>query len=163
MSKARRAAEVIFQRRSPLGLVGSSLTTTNSAWVSPDATIGPLGDSYYEYLLKVRVDGWVGDSNPPFDRPHPTRPPTATPQQAYLMFGDRSYLDMFVTLYTSAMAHMRLPGLVGGPRQASFLVDINMHSGRMAKVWVSSLGAFWPAMQVLAGVIGGAGGGGGLV
>lgn len=77
--------------------------------------------------------------------------PAAPSPQAYLMFGDRSYLDMFVTLYTSAMAHMRLPGVVGGPRKASFLVDINMHNGRMAKVWVSSLGAFWPAMQALAG------------
>lgn len=115
------------------------------------------------------------------------------------MFGDRAYLDMFVTLYTSAMvsrapscctqlqrwlyvksrvparprqrragaqlaaarppardpqAHMRLPEPVGGRKRASFLVDINMHSGRMARVWVSSLGAFWPAMQALAGARG---------
>ena len=30
-------------------------------------------------------------------------------------------------------------------------VDVNMHSGRMARVWVSSLGAFWPGMQALIG------------
>ncbi|KAI8469988.1 MAG: glycoside hydrolase [Monoraphidium minutum] len=122
LARARHAAEAIFRRRSALGLVGSSLRTADSAWVSPDATIGPAGDSYYEYLLK-----------------------------AWLMTGDTHYLDMFTSLYASAMAHMRLPRLVGGVRRASFLVDVNMHSGRMARVWVSSLGAFWPAMQALAG------------
>lgn len=53
LSRARHAAEAIFRRRSPLGLVGSSLRTADSAWVAPEATIGPAGDSYYEYLLKV--------------------------------------------------------------------------------------------------------------
>lgn len=38
------------------------------------------------------------------------------------MFGERPYLDMFVDLYTNAMAHMQLPGPVGGSRAASFLV-----------------------------------------
>lgn len=52
-ARARGAAELIYRRRSALGLVGSSLHTTTTAWVSHDATIGPLGDSYYEYLLKV--------------------------------------------------------------------------------------------------------------
>jgi hypothetical protein len=51
---------------------------------------------------------------------------------------------------------LQLPG-GGAPLQASgqfgsaFLLDVHMDSGRLLKPWVSSLGAFWPAMQALAG------------
>jgi hypothetical protein len=54
---------------------------------------------------------------------------------------------------------LQLPG-GGAPLQASgkfgsaFLLDVHMDSGRLLKPWVSSLGAFWPAMQALAGELG---------
>jgi hypothetical protein len=38
-----------------------------------------------------------------------------------------------------------------GAAASAFLLDVHMDSGRLLKPWVSSLGAFWPAMQVLAG------------
>ncbi|GBF88425.1 hypothetical protein Rsub_01137 [Raphidocelis subcapitata] len=123
LRRAQAAADAIYRRRSPLGLVGSHLATGSGAWVGADATIGPAGDSYYEYLLK-----------------------------AYLMTGRRSHLAAFAELYASAMAAMRLPAPVGGPRvAASFLLDVQMHTGRLARPFVSSLGAFWPATQALAG------------
>jgi hypothetical protein len=53
--RAHRAAAAIFRRRSALGLVGSSLAVASGGWLSQEATIGPLGDSFYEYLLKVRA------------------------------------------------------------------------------------------------------------
>jgi hypothetical protein len=190
--RAHRAAAAIFRRRSALGLVGSSLATPNAAWLSQEATIGPLGDSFYEYLLKVGLGApYAGSAclgcrharnggcrfmalaltqpptSPPTARPfilalpHPPHPnaPPHPPRKAYLMFGGRAYLDMFVALYDAAMAHMSLPRPVG-PRSASFLVDVNLHTGRMTKVWVSSLGAFWPGMQALAGGSTGGGTGG---
>ena len=50
---------------------------------------------------------------------------------------------------------LQLPGPVPSHQQATFgsafLLDVHMDSGRLLKPWVSSLGAFWPAMQVLAG------------
>jgi hypothetical protein len=46
------------------------------------------------------------------------------------------------------MRHMRLPGAWA---QAGWLADVSMDNGHLARPWVSSLGAFWPGMQVLAG------------
>lgn len=37
----------------------------------------------------------------------------------------------------------------------AFLLDVGMDDGRLARTWVSSLGAFWPGMQALAGESGG--------
>lgn len=45
--------QAMYERRSKLGLVGSSVDVGSSGWVSREATIGPGIDSYYEYLLKV--------------------------------------------------------------------------------------------------------------
>jgi hypothetical protein len=45
---------------------------------------------------------------------------------------------------------LQVPGQLGASSSA-FLLDVHMDSGRLLKPWVSSLGAFWPAMQVLAG------------
>jgi len=46
--------QVMYDKRSKLGLVGSSFDTSRSDWSSRETTIGPGIDSYYEYLLKVR-------------------------------------------------------------------------------------------------------------
>ena len=48
--------QVMYDKRSKLGLVGSSFDTSRSDWSSRETTIGPGIDSYYEYLLKV-ADG----------------------------------------------------------------------------------------------------------
>ena len=99
---ARRAAAAIYARRSPLGLVGSALHAASGAWVAPEATVGPLADSYYEYLLK-----------------------------AWLLRGDDGALGMFADLYAAAMARMTLPEPVGGDLRASFLVRRRLR-GRVA-------------------------------
>ncbi|GIL75349.1 hypothetical protein Vretimale_8025 [Volvox reticuliferus] len=68
--------------------------------------------------------------------------------KAYLMFGKAEYLHMFADLYASTMRWMQIPGTFKG---YSFIVDVHMDNGRLAKPFVSSLGAFWPGMQALAG------------
>lgn len=68
--------------------------------------------------------------------------------KAYLMFGDEQYLDWFAELYGSTMKYTQLPISFRG---YSFLVDVQMDTGRLARHFVSSLGAFWPAMQALIG------------
>jgi hypothetical protein len=47
-------------------------------------------------------------------------------------------------------ASAQVPGQLGASSSA-FLLDVHMDSGRLLKPWVSSRGALWPAMQVLAG------------
>jgi ER degradation enhancer, mannosidase alpha-like 2 len=50
--KAKRALVETFKRRSPIGLVGSTINTETGAWIDPDSHISGGIDSYYEYLWK---------------------------------------------------------------------------------------------------------------
>ena len=50
--KAKRALVETFKRRSPLGLVGSSINVETGEWLDPESHISGGIDSYYEYLWK---------------------------------------------------------------------------------------------------------------
>jgi len=51
-AKAKRAIVELYNRRSPIGLVGSSINVNSGRWVDTESHIGGGIDSYYEYLLK---------------------------------------------------------------------------------------------------------------
>jgi len=53
--KAKRALTELYNRRSPLGLVGSAIDVETGKWSDPESHISGGIDSYYEYLLK----GWL--------------------------------------------------------------------------------------------------------
>lgn len=50
--KAKRALVEVYKRRSPIGLVGSTINVETGAWADKDSHISGGIDSYYEYLLK---------------------------------------------------------------------------------------------------------------
>ncbi len=51
--KAKRALVEIYNRRSSIGLVGSSINVKTGEWTDPVSHISGGIDSYYEYLLKA--------------------------------------------------------------------------------------------------------------
>ena len=53
--KAKRALVELYNRRSPIGLVGSSINVKTGKWSDPISHIGGGIDSYYEYLLKASI------------------------------------------------------------------------------------------------------------
>jgi ER degradation enhancer, mannosidase alpha-like 2 len=53
--KAKRALVELYKRRSPIGLVGSSINVKTGKWTDPTSHIGGGIDSYYEYLLKASI------------------------------------------------------------------------------------------------------------
>jgi ER degradation enhancer, mannosidase alpha-like 2 len=53
--QAKRAVVELYNRRSPLGLVGSSINVKTGEWTDPVSHIGGGIDSYYEYLLKASI------------------------------------------------------------------------------------------------------------
>lgn len=57
---ARKAAVAVFERRSKLDLLATRIDALTGQWKSRTATVGSLGDSYYEYLW----DSWqlLGDA-----------------------------------------------------------------------------------------------------
>ena len=50
--KAKRAVVELYNRRSPIGLVGSTINVKSGQWTDPVSHISGGIDSYYEYLLK---------------------------------------------------------------------------------------------------------------
>ncbi len=63
--KAKRGVMAMYERRSPLGLVGEEIDVETGEWTSPVSHVGGGIDSYYEYLLKsARL---FGDAD--FERP----------------------------------------------------------------------------------------------
>ncbi|KAK9800749.1 hypothetical protein WJX73_004612 [Symbiochloris irregularis] len=63
--------------------------------------------------------------------------------KAYLLFGDDEYWDMFNCAYSTVMLHYR----TGGP----WYHDSDIRTGRPTQFQFTSLQAFWPGLQVLAG------------
>ncbi|HEY4900991.1 MAG TPA: glycoside hydrolase family 47 protein [Terriglobales bacterium] len=53
--KAKRALVEIYNRRSPIGLVGSSINVETGKWTDSDSHVSGGIDSYYEYLLKAWI------------------------------------------------------------------------------------------------------------
>ena len=51
--KAKHALVELYNRRSPIGLVGSGINIRTGAWTDETSHIGSGIDSYYEYLLKA--------------------------------------------------------------------------------------------------------------
>jgi mannosidase alpha-like ER degradation enhancer 2 len=66
--KAKRALVETYKRRSPIGLVGSTINVETGAWTERDSHISGGIDSYYEYLWKC-----------------------------WLLFGDQDCLEMWKT------------------------------------------------------------------
>ena len=50
--KAKRALVEVYNRRSPIGLVGSSINVKTGEWTDPTSHISGGIDSYYEYLAE---------------------------------------------------------------------------------------------------------------
>jgi mannosidase alpha-like ER degradation enhancer 2 len=53
--KAKHAVVELYNRRSPIGLVGSSINVKTGQWTDPISHISGGIDSYYEYLLKAAL------------------------------------------------------------------------------------------------------------
>jgi len=125
---ARRAAFALAARADPAtGLVGNTLSVDTGAWARTDAGVGAGIDSYYEYLLK-----------------------------SYLLTGDEAWLGAWAAAHAALMRWCNAPTLPpgrGGDRSVPppWRVDVDMGTGALAKPWVSSLAAFFPGLQALAG------------
>ena len=53
--KAKRALVETYNRRSPIGLVGTNINVETGKWTNPDSHVSAEIDSYYEYLLKCAI------------------------------------------------------------------------------------------------------------
>ncbi len=59
---AKRAVTEVYRRRSPIGLVGTTIDVESGEWENPSSHVSGMIDSYYEYLLKA----WLLFDDPDF-------------------------------------------------------------------------------------------------
>ncbi|CAB1108976.1 unnamed protein product [Ectocarpus sp. CCAP 1310/34] len=114
---ARRAVGALWERRSPLGLVGGGVKGSTGKWDSRTASIGAGTDSFYEYLDK-----------------------------SARLFRDAEMRGMFREAYAGVEEN-----LVWGRWHVE--VDMWKGKGNPSNYRVSSLQAFWPAVQAGAGSV----------
>lgn len=147
---ARRAVRALWKQRSKLNLVGASVDTQTGKWRGSHTGIGAGVDSFYEYLLKT-----------------------------HLLFGDEEWREMFQEARAAVHDHLKFGSLFvevrarrnhaataphnAPPRapatrtslvtRAACAVQVGLHQGRLSprRPVVSSLQAFWPALDVIAG------------
>lgn len=119
---AKRAAQAVFDRRSVLDLLGTTIDVETGGWLNT-VSVGPQPpvDSYFEYLL----DG-------------------------YHLFGDRDLLAWFQTL--TAALQRRQWDLQGGHwwyRQVQFQTGtlVNNRESELAAFWAGSLGEAGKRME----------------
>ncbi|XP_051960020.1 ER degradation-enhancing alpha-mannosidase-like protein 3 isoform X2 [Xyrauchen texanus] len=112
---ARKALDVLWEKRQRgSDLVGTVINIHNGEWVRRDSGVGAGIDSYYEYLMK-----------------------------AYILLGDKVYLERFNTHYSAIMKYISQPPL---------LLNVHMHNPTVnVHSWMDSLLAFFPGLQVLRG------------
>ncbi|CAI5526972.1 unnamed protein product, partial [Closterium sp. Naga37s-1] len=67
--------------------------------------------------------------------------------KGYLLLGTSTFCRMFSKVYSGAMRYMA----VRGESMVRWLLDVSIDNGHLGRHYASSLQAFWPAMQVLAG------------
>jgi mannosidase alpha-like ER degradation enhancer 2 len=131
--KAKRALVEIYNRRSPIGLVGTWINVETGHWTDTDSHISGAIDSYYEYLLKCAI-----------------------------LFDDQDCREMWnqsIATINKYLAH-RVFRYADGTRDGRSVLDRNpelwyghadMNTGQRTSTVYGALDAFFPAVLALSG------------
>jgi mannosidase alpha-like ER degradation enhancer 2 len=131
--KAKHALVEIYNRRSPIGLVGTWINVETGQWTDTDSHISGAIDSYYEYLLKCAI-----------------------------LFDDRDCRKMWnesikaINLYLAPDVSRYADGKVDGRPGLGWVPELwyghaDMNSGKRTSTVSGALDAFFPAVLALSG------------
>jgi Glycosyl hydrolase family 47 len=125
--KAKRALVETYNRRSPLGLVGTRINVETGAWTRTDSHISAEIDSYYEYLLKC-----------------------------WLLFGDQDCKKMWLESIAAINRYLadevrREKGTLLGtlPFEELWYGHADMNTGKRTATTYGALDAFFPAVLAM--------------
>ena len=119
--KAKRALVEIFNRRSPIGLVGTWINVETGQWTDTDSHISGAIDSYYEYLLKCAI-----------------------------LFDDRDCRRMWNESITAINQYLR-DETRGRMKPELWYGHADMNAGKRTATTYGALDAFFPAVLALSG------------
>ena len=128
--KAKRALVETYKRRSPIGLVGTSINVDTGKWTNTDSHVSAEIDSYYEYLLKCS-----------------------------LLFGDKDCEAMWVDSIAKIHSYLADEGQNMSKKNVNGAVIVgdlwyghaDMNTGKRTATTTGALDAFFPAVLVLDG------------
>jgi mannosidase alpha-like ER degradation enhancer 2 len=123
--KAKRALVETYNRRSPIGLIGTRFNVETGKWTNTDSHISAEIDSYYEYLLK-----------------------------SWLLFGDQDCKRMWLESIPAINKYLADEFVREGARQSSpelWYGHADMNTGKRTTTSYGALDAFFPAVLALSG------------
>jgi mannosidase alpha-like ER degradation enhancer 2 len=123
--KAKRALVETYNRRSPIGLIGTRFNVETGKWTNTDSHISAEIDSYYEYLLK-----------------------------SWLLFGDQDCKRMWLESIQSVNKYLADEFVREDSRQSSpelWYGHADMNTGKRTATTYGALDAFFPAILALSG------------
>src|SRR5207247_2205803 len=119
--KAKRALVEIYNRRSPIGLVGTWINVETGQWTDTDSHISGAIDSYYEYLLKSAI-----------------------------LFDDADVRRMWDDSLTAINQYLR-DETKGRMKPELWYGHADMNAGKRTATTYGALDAFFPAVLALSG------------
>ena len=123
--KSKRALVETYNRRSPIGLVGTRLNVETGEWTNTDSHVSAEIDSYYEYLLK-----------------------------SWLLFGDQDCKRMWQESISAVNKYLADEFVREGSRQSIpelWYGHADMNTGKRTSTTYGALDAFFPAVLALSG------------
>ncbi len=127
--KAKRALVETYNRRSPIGLIGTGINVETGKWTNTDSHVSSEIDSYYEYLLKCS-----------------------------LLFGDKDCEAMWIDSIAKINTYLadEGPNMSKLNNGAAVVGDLwyghaDMNTGKRTATTSGALDAFFPAMLALDG------------
>jgi Glycosyl hydrolase family 47 len=133
--QAKRALVEIYNRRSPIGLVGTWINVETGQWTDTDSHISGAIDSYYEYLLKCAIL---------FDDQDCRRMWNESIKAINQYLRDPRTAEVVVT-------PRRGPGPISGIQPVLWYGHADMNTGARKSTIYGALDAFFPAVLTLAG------------
>jgi len=127
--KAKRALVEIYNRRSPIGLVGTWINVETGQWTDSDSHISGAIDSYYEYLLKCSI--------------------LLDDQDCKRMWSDS--IAGINTYLGDEISRQRLSIIGRIPYEELWYGHADMNTGKRTATTYGALDAFFPAVLALSG------------
>lgn len=130
---AKKAFWAVWQRRSPIGLIGGGIDAESGQWTMPPlAGIGAGVDSFFEYALKSHILL----SNLPYD---PSTHATDAPE---------NFLAAWEDAHASVKRHVMRSNMT---EKHPFYGQADLLTGAPRYSWIDNLSAYYPGLLTLAG------------
>ncbi|KAG4034759.1 hypothetical protein MFRU_002g01110 [Monilinia fructicola] len=149
---AKRAFWAVWNRRSPIGLIGAGIDAETGQWIGPYAGIGAGTDSFFEYAFKTHI--LLSGHGTPNITSHRQKQDESwlDPNTIYRDLSDEENSpDTFLAVWREA--HAAIKRHLYSSTHHPHYVNAHLVTGSAQAFWIDSLGAYYPGLLTLAGEV----------